>query len=188
MDAPRVTRRSFVLGGTAAAAVAEPGRSWPIPRADRSAQRAVAVAAARAQARPKDVLSVAYLAGFPPADLYDCGPSVVVYAWTQAAADAAADALLRDIEAREAEFAQPLLQPDEAVQQAMRIAETATRPVVIADTQDNPGAGGTGDTTGLLAALGVADVDGLYQRFTNLAGKSAQQIAELYDFEIRGVV
>ena len=100
-----------------------------------------------------DVLSVAYLAGFPPADLHDCGPSVVVYAWTQAAADAAADTLLRDIESREAEFAQPLLQPDEAVQQAMRIAETAKRPVVIADTQDNPGAGGTGDTTGLLAAL-----------------------------------
>ena len=91
-----------------------------------------------------EVLSVAYLAGFPPADLHDCGPSVVVYAWTQAAADVAADALLKDIEAREAEFAQPLLQPDEAVQQAMRIAETAKRPVVIADTQDNPGAGGTG--------------------------------------------
>ena len=100
-----------------------------------------------------DVLSVAYLAGFPPADLHDCGPSVVVYAWTQAAADAAADTLLRDIEAREAAFAQPLLQPDEAVQQAMRIAETASRPVVIADTQDNPGAGGTGDTTGMLVAL-----------------------------------
>ena len=26
-------------------------------------------------------------------------------------------------------------------------------PVVLADTQDNPGAGGNGDTTGLLAAL-----------------------------------
>jgi len=100
-----------------------------------------------------DVLSVAYLAGFPPSDLHDCGPSVVVHAWTQAAADAAADALLRDIEEREPEFAQPLLQPDEAVQQAMRIAETAIRPVVIADTQDNPGAGGTGDTTGMLVAL-----------------------------------
>ena len=35
----------------------------------------------------------------------------------------------------------------------MRIAREATKPVVIADTQDNPGAGGTGDTTGMLAAL-----------------------------------
>ena len=32
--------------------------------------------------------------------------------------------------------------------QAMAIAAKAARPVVIADTQDNPGAGGNGDTTG----------------------------------------
>jgi len=36
----------------------------------------------------------------------------------------------------------------------------------------------------LLASLGVADVDGLYQRFTNVAAKSAEEIADLYDFEI----
>ena len=100
-----------------------------------------------------DVLNVAYLAGFPPSDLAECGPSVSVHAYSQEKADAAADALAREIEAREAEFAQPLLEPDEAVQQAMRIAAEASKPVVIADTQDNPGAGGTGDTTGLLAAL-----------------------------------
>src|SRR5207302_4396973 len=32
-------------------------------------------------------------------------------------------------------------------------AKTATRPIVIADTQDNPGAGGDSDTTGMLRAL-----------------------------------
>ncbi|HEX2827613.1 MAG TPA: M81 family metallopeptidase [Burkholderiales bacterium] len=100
-----------------------------------------------------DILNVSYLAGFPPADLAECGPSVSVHAYSQEKADAAADALAREIEAREAEFAQPLLDPDEAVRQAMRIASEAKKPVVIADTQDNPGAGGTGDTTGLLAAL-----------------------------------
>lgn len=36
----------------------------------------------------------------------------------------------------------------------------------------------------LLASLGVADVEGLYRRFTNLAEKSPRAIAELYDFEI----
>ena len=36
----------------------------------------------------------------------------------------------------------------------------------------------------LLAGLGVRDVDALYARFTNLAGKSAEDIARLYDFEI----
>ncbi len=100
-----------------------------------------------------EVLSVSYLAGFPPSDLAECGPSVVVHAYTQAAADAAADTLAQDVERRESEFAQPLLEPDDAVRQAMRIAAGASRPVVIADTQDNPGAGGTGDTTGLLEAL-----------------------------------
>jgi 2-methylcitrate dehydratase len=39
----------------------------------------------------------------------------------------------------------------------------------------------------LLAGLGVDDVDALYERFTNLADKSPQQIAALYDFKIRGV-
>ena len=106
-----------------------------------------------AQLAGGDVLSVSYLAGFPPSDLSECGPAVVVHAYSQAKADAVADGLAREIERRESEFAQPLLQPDEAVQKAMRIAAEASRPVVIADTQDNPGAGGTGDTTGLLAAL-----------------------------------
>lgn len=36
----------------------------------------------------------------------------------------------------------------------------------------------------LLAGLGVSDVDALYKRFTNLADKSAADIARLYDFEI----
>ncbi|MFC6761538.1 MlrC C-terminal domain-containing protein [Sulfitobacter porphyrae] len=35
----------------------------------------------------------------------------------------------------------------------MRIARGASRPVVIADTQDNPGAGGDSNTTGMLRAL-----------------------------------
>jgi 2-methylcitrate dehydratase len=36
----------------------------------------------------------------------------------------------------------------------------------------------------VLASLGVADVDALYARFTNLADKSAAEIADLYDFPI----
>ena len=36
----------------------------------------------------------------------------------------------------------------------------------------------------LLAGLGVEDVDALYRRFTDLAEKSADEIARLYDFEI----
>jgi microcystin degradation protein MlrC len=35
----------------------------------------------------------------------------------------------------------------------MELAKSATRPIIIADTQDNPGAGGDSDTTGMLRAL-----------------------------------
>jgi microcystin degradation protein MlrC len=39
------------------------------------------------------------------------------------------------------------------VRYAIELAKTAAKPVVIADTQDNPGAGGDSDTTGMLRAL-----------------------------------
>jgi microcystin degradation protein MlrC len=41
----------------------------------------------------------------------------------------------------------------DAVAQALELAATADKPVVIADTQDNPGAGGDSNTTGMLHAL-----------------------------------
>jgi len=100
-----------------------------------------------------DVVSASYLAGFPPADLFYCGPAIVTHAWSQPAADAAADIIARHAALKEAEFAVPLYGPEAGVREAMRIAEGASRPVILADTQDNPGAGGSADTTGLLAAL-----------------------------------
>ena len=42
----------------------------------------------------------------------------------------------------------------------MAVSRTASRPVVIADTQDNPGCGGTSDSTGLLKALVAANAQG----------------------------
>jgi microcystin degradation protein MlrC len=50
--------------------------------------------------------------------------------------------------------------PEEGVARAIAIARTAAKPVVIADTQDNPGCGGTADATGLLKALVAADAQG----------------------------
>ncbi len=107
-----------------------------------------------------EILDLCYAAGFPPSDLDECGPSVVCHAYSQEAADAAADRLAAMIMAREDQFAEPLMEPDDAVVEAMRIAETASKPVVIADTQDNPGCGGTCDTTGLLEALVRHDAQG----------------------------
>jgi microcystin degradation protein MlrC len=69
-------------------------------------------------------------------------------------------ALTTAIEDREAEFSEPLLTSDGAVMEALELANAAPRPVVIADTQDNPGCGGTGDTTGLLKSLVRAGATG----------------------------
>ncbi len=85
--------------------------------------------------------------GFPSADVAHCGPSLVVQGH---GAEAGADVLERAALRAEAAFARPLPGAVEAVRLALRAAR---RPVVIADTQDNPGAGGTGDTVGLLRAL-----------------------------------
>jgi len=106
------------------------------------------------------VLTVSYLAGFPPSDIFDCGPSVVVHAATQEAADRAADEVARFVAMKESEFAVPVLSPADAVSRAMSIAAGADRPVIIADTQDNPGAGGSADTTGLLVALVEGGAEG----------------------------
>ena len=107
-----------------------------------------------------EMLSLAYLAGFPPSDLANCGPTVSCHAYDQVVADAAVNELAQMIALKEADFAQPLLLPDEAVVEAMRLAESAAKPVVIADTQDNPGCGGSGDTVGMLAALVAKDARG----------------------------
>ena len=107
-----------------------------------------------------EVLTASYLAGFPPSDIFYCGPAVVVHAKTQEAADRAAGEIARFIALRESEFAVPVLSPEEAVARAKAIAAGARRPVIIADTQDNPGAGGSADTTGLLFALVEGGVEG----------------------------
>jgi microcystin degradation protein MlrC len=68
-------------------------------------------------------------------------------------ADATADSFAAYVAGREAEFVQHTLSAADAVAEAKQRAAGATRPIVLADTQDNPGGGGHGDTTGLLAEL-----------------------------------
>ena len=99
------------------------------------------------------VSSVDFVFGFPPADVADCGCSVFAYGTDQAAVDGAADKMIGALQAAEDELHNPLTPAPEAVAKAKQIAASARKPVVICDPQDNPGAGATGDTTGLLAAL-----------------------------------
>jgi len=97
------------------------------------------------------VRNVDFASGFPPADIDECGAAVVAYGEDAAGVEAAAERIYRQVLAAEAEFDFDLSDPDTAVRRAM--AQTLDKPVVLADAQDNPGAGGTSDTTGLLEAM-----------------------------------
>ena len=97
------------------------------------------------------VRNVDFGAGFPPSDIAECGPAVVAYGDDPQAVEAALERIYRQVLAAEAEFEVELLDADTAVRRAMTNA--SNKPVVLADAQDNPGAGGTSDSTGLLAAL-----------------------------------
>lgn len=99
------------------------------------------------------VTATSFFFGFPAADFPGCGPTVVCYGESQPDADDAADRIERAVLDAEPALAGRTYDPDAGVIEAMRIAETASRPVVIADTQDNPGAGGDSNTTGMLRAL-----------------------------------
>src|ERR1700691_2764536 len=99
------------------------------------------------------VPTLSFAPGFPAADFPDCGPSVFAYGKTQADADAAADTGAKLIIGHEDDFDGRIYTPDEGVRYAMELAKGARKPIVIADTQDNPGAGGDSDTTGMLRAL-----------------------------------
>ena len=96
---------------------------------------------------------LAFCFGFPYADFPGCGPALAVYADSRTSADDVADEFLNLVSAREPEFTQELFSSSAAVAEARRLATTMNGPIIIADTQDNPGGGGHGDTTELLSEL-----------------------------------
>ena len=96
--------------------------------------------------------TLSFTPGFPMADFPDCGMAVFGMGEDAARVRAAVDTLHRSVADAEGEFHMELVDADEAVRRAIARG-TPGAPVVLADTQDNPGAGGNGDTTGLLASL-----------------------------------
>ena len=113
------------------------------------------------------VLSADFAPGFPASDGAACRPALVCYGLDAAEVIAAADALLAAVVASEPFWANSLLEPDVAVAEAMRELRSETHvegnhgPVVIADAQDNPGAGGSSDSVGLLESMVRAGAAGV---------------------------
>ena len=108
--------------------------------------------------RSPDLLTVSFTPGFPASDVTDAGPAVFGYGGA-AAVDAALDELAGAIAAREQEFALELYGVEEAIAAVRRLRPQRGRPVILADTQDNPGGGGNADTTSLIRALIAAGID-----------------------------
>lgn len=91
--------------------------------------------------------------GFSAADFSECGPVLFGYGTDPVRVTEAVQRLHFEVVSRRAEWSLDLLTPAAAVEEAIALAADAQAPVVIADTQDNPGAGGDSNTTGLLRAL-----------------------------------
>ncbi|WP_058034487.1 M81 family metallopeptidase [Burkholderia pseudomallei] len=96
--------------------------------------------------------------GFPAADIHECGPSVWVNGSSKRDVESALEELKQWFLDSEARWQATYLTPDDAVLRAKALADSATRPIVIADTHDNPGAGADSNTTEMLEALLRHDV------------------------------
>jgi microcystin degradation protein MlrC len=92
---------------------------------------------------------LSFCMGFPAADFDECAPMV----WGHGERAEAALQRLYERVAEPTQWRADLLAAPKAVQKAMALAARHAAPVVLADTQDNPGAGGDSNTTGVLHAL-----------------------------------
>ena len=99
--------------------------------------------------------------GFPLSDIHHTGPCLVGYGADEAELQQMFDRVFMQICAAEELFETRLWQPEQAVQHALdhiagRPPESMRR-VILADVQDNAGAGAPSDNTDILAALAAAD-------------------------------
>ncbi len=93
--------------------------------------------------------TTSFCPGFPAADIEACAPCCWSYGEQ---AERAIDAMKAVLEPP-GQWQLDCLSSDDAVARAISRAQQSSKPVLIADIQDNPGAGGDGCTTGLLHAL-----------------------------------
>lgn len=109
------------------------------------------------QSQP-NVLSARFTHGFFAADIEELGMAVLtVTDGDKDLAEEQADVLVAEIEKRKDTLYEEYLTLDQALDMAM---EPGDRPVVIADTSDNPGGGGIGNTTHILRRILERNITG----------------------------
>jgi len=92
---------------------------------------------------------LSFCMGFPASDFEECGPVI----WAHGEQAQQAVERLYALASTPAQWRPEWQEAREAVTQALAWAADEAAPVVVADTQDNPGAGGDSNTTGMLHAL-----------------------------------
>lgn len=107
------------------------------------------------QLEQKTAVQMNFTPGFPAADFAECGGCIWGYSANIEDLEQAMQSYIAHVLQQEPHWNMEFLSPDHAVQQALKLYQqhNRTQPVVIADTQDNPGAGGDSNTTGMLSAL-----------------------------------
>jgi microcystin degradation protein MlrC len=96
---------------------------------------------------------LSFCMGFPASDISDCAASVTGHGADAETVQIAVRALADAATQQRSAWRLDLMPPALAVEQAAVAIGAGASPVVIADTQDNPGAGGDSNTTGMLHAL-----------------------------------
>lgn len=144
--------------------MAAPGRRWhtasrrvpfllPLNAQCTLMEPAASVIAELERLEAQSGAELSFAMGFSAADFAECGPVVLGHGHDESALRHAMDVLHGAIVERRREWAAAFLAPAEAVERAIEQAALQRGPVVVADTQDNPGAGGDANTTGMLHAL-----------------------------------
>ena len=99
-------------------------------------------------------LELSFAMGFSAADFAECGPVVFGYGIDPNLVRDKVHQVFEEVAVnRRGDWTLDVLLPLDAVEKGIALAQDADAPVVIADTQDNPGAGGDSNTTGMLHAL-----------------------------------
>ncbi|HSC07714.1 MAG TPA: M81 family metallopeptidase [Steroidobacteraceae bacterium] len=116
---------------------------------------------AHAQALEREtIVSLHFTPGFPLADVPDCGPCVFGYGADDSIARAV-DELADEVAGAESAVSGRFWGVTDAVNRALEIARMGLGPVILVDTQDNPGAGGDGDSTSIIRSLIEARAEGV---------------------------
>lgn len=105
------------------------------------------------QAQHGDVWSMSFAPGFPAADFPECGPVLWGYGTDQQQLAERISEMYDRLTDDESAWSVEFFSPAAAVSEAIRLSADGKQTVVISDTQDNPGAGGDSDTTGILREL-----------------------------------